>query len=101
MNKFQILAALAAMHFGTASVATNAGAESKHLIVSTAGLDLGTGEGVKALDLRITQAASALCGTPSFSDALGWKKFKNCRETVRESVARQRQAAIALANKHH
>lgn len=66
-------------------------------VVSTAGLDLATEAGVRALDLRILHAASAACGIPSSADAQGRAKRNECRDQVTASVAPQRDAAIALA----
>ena len=65
--------------------------------VSTAGLDLGTPDGVRALDLRILHAASALCGTPSSADPRGRATYEQCREEARATAAAERSRGVALA----
>ena len=99
MKNSHLLAALAAISFGAPLVAATSGFDAQRAVVSTAGLDLATPKGAKLLDLRITHAASSMCGTPSPSDAFGWNKFKHCRDAARIAVAEQRQIAIASANK--
>lgn len=65
--------------------------------VSTAGLDLGTSAGQRALDLRILHAASDLCGTPSPADQRGRVMFQQCREEARATAAAERSRAVELA----
>ena len=65
--------------------------------VSTAGLDLGTADGVRALDLRILHAASALCGTPSPADIRGRAAYDECRDQARATAAAERRRIVALA----
>ena len=65
--------------------------------VSTAGIDLGSPDGVRALDLRILHAASALCGTPSPADPRGRKAYQDCRTEARASVAAERERLLAQA----
>lgn len=67
------------------------------LAVSTAGLDLGTAEGARALDLRILHAASALCGTPSSADLRSRARHQACREEARASASAERERLIAEA----
>jgi UrcA family protein len=73
-------------------------APAQTLSVRTADLDLSTAAGVKALDLRILHAASALCGTPSPSDIAGRAKLDDCRAQVRTSAEAARTRAIADAS---
>jgi len=72
-------------------------AQARITSVSTAGLDLTTDEGLRALDLRILHAASALCGTPSPADARGLIRFKACREDARLAVAARRDRIVQIA----
>jgi len=67
--------------------------------VSTAGLDLSTAEGIRALDLRILHAASALCGTPSSADVRGRATYDDCRDQARATAAAERSRIVALARK--
>ena len=71
--------------------------EPARAVISTAGLDLSTEAGVRALDLRILHAASEVCGTPSSADAQGREKRDQCRAEVQASAAPHRARAIALA----
>jgi UrcA family protein len=70
---------------------------SARAAVGTAGLDLGTAAGVRALDLRILHAASALCGTPSAADPRGLAKFDQCRADARATAAAERDRIVRLA----
>jgi UrcA family protein len=64
--------------------------------VSTAGLDLATADGLRALDLRILHAASALCGTPSAVDVRGRSTYDECRDQARASAAAARGKVVEL-----
>ena len=70
---------------------------SARATVSTAGLDLGTAAGVRALDLRILHAASALCGTPSAADPRGPARLDQCRADVRAAAAAARDRIVRIA----
>ena len=65
--------------------------------VSTAGLDLSTAEGQRALDLRILHAASALCGTPSPADVRSRAGYDECRAQARATATAERDRLIELA----
>ena len=93
--KIQFLIPLAVL--GIASPSYAQPAADARTVVSTAGLDLGTAEGVRALDRRILHAASALCGTPSPADARGRVKYDDCRDQARATAAAGRDRAVALA----
>ena len=67
------------------------------LTVSTAGLDLTSADGARALDLRILHAASAVCGTPSLTDARGRIKYEDCRAQARTAATVQRDQIFAAA----
>jgi UrcA family protein len=88
------LASLALLGFASPSFAQPA---SARLAVSTAGLDLGTPAGVRALDLRILHAASALCGTPSPADPRGRAQTDECRADARGAAATERDRLVRLA----
>jgi UrcA family protein len=96
MKKFALFAALAASTLALAAPASAEPVRSR-LSVSTAGLDLNTAQGVRALDLRILHAASALCGTPSPADARGRAKYDDCRDQARTTAALQRDQILAAA----
>ena len=70
---------------------------SARATVSTAGLDLGTVAGVRALDLRILHAASALCGTSSAADPRGPARLDQCRADVRAAAAAARDRIVRIA----
>lgn len=63
--------------------------------VSTAGLDLTTEGGQRALALRIVHASSELCGTPSPADPRGRAKLKECRAELQTSAAEQARILVA------
>ena len=64
---------------------------------STAGLDLVSPAGLRALDLRILHAASQACGTPSSADARGRIKYDQCRDEARATAVAQRSRAVEIA----
>lgn len=93
-----------ALALGTGVAASPASAESAataRVAVSTAGLDLNTAKGVRALDLRILHAASAACGTPSSADARGRVKFDQCRDEVRTAAVAQRDRILQAAREQN
>ena len=51
-------------------------------IVRTADLDLTTKAGQRALDRRLVQAASEVCGTAADVDLVGQNKVRACRHSV-------------------
>jgi UrcA family protein len=51
-------------------------------IVHTADLNLTTEAGRRALDVRLSQAARDVCGSPSDLDLAGKNKARACRATV-------------------
>jgi UrcA family protein len=70
---------------------------SGRMAVSTAGLDLATPDGVRALDLRILHAASALCGTPSPADPQGRAVVDQCRADARAAAIPERDRLVRIA----
>lgn len=86
-----------ALALGTSVAASPASAEPARVAVSTAGLDLTTDKGVRALDLRILHAASAACGTPSSADARSRIKFDQCRTDARTVAVAQRDRILQAA----
>ena len=99
MTKLYFLAAIAAVSIAALSAAAPIKMDTDRVVVSTAGLDLTTAKGLKTLDLRIIHAASSLCGTPSTSDALGWKKFNRCHDSARMAAKEQRKFVVEMASK--
>ncbi|HEV2570003.1 UrcA family protein [Sphingomonas sp.] len=87
--------------FAAAFVSANPAAAqapvSRTAAVSTAGLDLSTERGQRALELRIVHASSELCGTPSPADARGRIKLKQCRAELQSSAAEQARILVARA----
>ena len=83
--------------FVTANPAMAETPASRTVAVSTAGLDLSTTRGQRALELRIVHASSALCGTPSPADARGRIKVRECRAELQTSAAEQARVLIARA----
>jgi UrcA family protein len=85
----------------TAFVAVNPvaaqGPTGRTAAVSTAGLDLSTERGQRALELRIVHASGELCGTPSSADPHGRAKVKECRAELQTSAAEQARILIARA----
>ncbi|MFD1610763.1 UrcA family protein [Sphingomonas tabacisoli] len=92
--KTLFLISFAALAFASPAHAQPVAAQTA---VSTAGLDLGTARGVRALDLRILHAASALCGTPSPADPRGRQDYDQCRADARATVAAERERLLANA----
>jgi UrcA family protein len=93
--KTLFLIPLAALAFASPAIAQPT---SSRTVVSTAGLDLGTAKGVRALDLRVLHAASALCGTPSPADLRGREAFDQCRADARATADRERARLLASAS---
>lgn len=93
--KIQFLIPLALLGIASPSYAQPAAAA--RTAVSTARLDLGTAEGVRALDRRILHAASALCGTPSAADGRGRARYEACRNEARATAAAERARIVELA----
>jgi UrcA family protein len=92
---------LLAASFAALSIARPVAAQpaAGSLVVSTAGLDLATVRGQRALDLRILHAVSALCGTPSPADARGRVRFDACRANAVASATLERDRAVAMAER--
>jgi UrcA family protein len=88
-----------ALALGT-PVASPVSAETTRIAVSTAGLDLATDKGVRALDLRILHAASEACGMPSPADARGRIVFEQCRDAARTAAVVQRDRVLQAARDH-
>jgi UrcA family protein len=76
---------------------TAAEAETVTSIVRTADLDLSSGEGRHALDLRIARAAREVCGTASPVDLEGEKSIRHCREQTVARVTAQREELLTAA----
>ena len=96
MKTMLTVAALLAASLATMAPAQDAGGQ-QGLSVRYADLDLTSDAGVKALDRRIYNAASAACGTPSSADPQGRQKVETCRTEARASVEAQRGTIIASA----
>jgi UrcA family protein len=89
-----------ALALGTVAAAGPASAEPAALArvaVSTAGLDLTTDKGLRALDLRILHAASEACGTPSPADPRGRVAYEDCRYAARAAAVTQRDRVLQAA----
>jgi UrcA family protein len=99
MRTLYLIVVLNAVQFAGPALANSSDQDIRRGVVQTAGLDLSSEAGVRTLDRRILQAASSLCGSPSFADALGQKKFRKCRDDARAAVAEQRSSAIARARR--
>ena len=84
--------------FVTANPAAAQTPANRTAAVSTAGLDLSTERGQRALELRIVHASSELCGTPSPADPRGRSKLKECRAELQTSAVEQARILIARAN---
>ena len=67
-------------------------------IVQTADLDLSTARGQRALDLRLSQAATEVCGTGSPSDLAGQNEIRRCRVETVSSLSAERDQRIAAAS---
>lgn len=67
--------------------------------VRVAGLDLGTSEGLKILEKRLTRAVRTLCEPDDSTDLRRASDRHHCVHTARLSAATQRTAAIARARR--
>lgn len=94
INIAALLAATAAI---PAFAQDNAGQRS--FSVHYADLDLTSDAGIRTLDRRIRNAASAACGIPSSADPDGKRAVKQCRADVRESAYAQLGTAFAAARR--
>jgi UrcA family protein len=97
MRTLYLIVALNAVQFAGPALANSSDQDTRRGVAQTAGLDLSSEAGVRTLDRRILRAASSLCQSPSFADALGQKKFEKCRDKARASAAEQRLSAITRA----
>jgi UrcA family protein len=91
-----LLAALIAASIATPALAQDISAP-RSFSVRHADLNLASEAGVRALDRRIHNAASAACGTPSSADARGRQKVETCREEAKAGALAQRSKVIAAA----
>lgn len=73
-----------------------AGQEVRSAVVSTAGLDLQTAAGRRALDVRLARAAREVCGSTSSIDLPGLNDLRGCRRAAFSS-GKKRSAALARA----
>lgn len=73
--------------------------ETRISYVQTADLDLSSKDGQRTLDLRISQAAREVCGTPSDADLVGKNKARDCRHDVIARAAGERDALLAAAGR--
>lgn len=96
MKTVLITLALAAAFAPANPVFAQPGA-AQSVAVSTAGLDLTTDWGRRALDLRVVHLASDVCGTPSPADARGRITFEQCRDQLRAGAADQARILLARA----
>ena len=96
MKKKIVIAALIAA-LSPVGLSAQAKPAETRAVVSTAGLDLRTAAGVRALDLRILHAASALCDTGSSADARAQIKYKACYDEARTKAEIQRDRIMAAA----
>ncbi len=96
MKTFALAAVIAASLSAAPAIAQPG---QTRIVISPAGLDLGTAEGRAALDLRILHAARAACGTPSPADPLGRGKAEACVAELRLAAAEQRDSMIASAGR--
>jgi UrcA family protein len=66
--------------------------------VETAGLDLSTPQGQRALDQRLSRAVKQVCGTASDADLSGQNEVRRCRVDTLASVSAERDQRIAAAS---
>jgi UrcA family protein len=85
------IAALAAA-FAAAPALAQSQSATATAIVRTAGLDLGTAAGRRALDRRIGNAVREACGTASDADLHGRNAVQACRAETRAAAQAQRSA---------
>lgn len=95
MNRIVIIAAaLLAVPLATPAPAEPA---ERTQIVSYSDLDLGRASDVRRLDGRIGRAIAEVCGTASETDLAGRNEVRRCRALVRQSLAAERDQALAAA----
>ncbi len=101
MKKLTMLAALigggvtAASGIGHAAYAQPPAAQT--VAIHYGDLDLGSAAGRTALDHRIRHAIRTACGDVSSADLEGQNMVAACRDDLRASLTRQRDAAYAAA----
>jgi UrcA family protein len=96
MKTLLVFAALLAASTTAPALAEGTGS-AQQISIRYGDLDLSSSAGVRALDRRIFNAASAYCGTASSADPRGREKVEDCRADIRASVDTQRKEVIALA----
>ena len=97
MKTLLVFAALLGASTTAPALAEDAGTSQQQISIRYGDLDLSSSAGVRALDRRIFNAASAYCGTASSADPRGRDKVEECRADIRASVQSQRSDLIALA----
>lgn len=69
------------------------------VVVSTAGLDLASAAGQRALDRRLAHAVIEACGTASDADLVGQNEVRDCRVAARSRVASTVETRMASGEK--
>ncbi|WP_279379375.1 UrcA family protein [Sandarakinorhabdus sp. AAP62] len=87
---------LAAAAFAMPAMAIEPGYEQWQVKVQTADLDLSSAEGQRALDKRLAQALTRLCGQPTTFTREDLAALEACRAEAMQSAAPQIDAARTL-----
>ncbi|HKX36872.1 MAG TPA: UrcA family protein [Rhizorhapis sp.] len=98
MNRTFALAAIAGCLSITPAAAQSSGQVIHRETVSFADLDLGSAEGIRALDRRLHAAVRAACGRASPADLAGRNDVRRCRARAMHNVALQRSQVLAAAD---
>ena len=67
--------------------------------VSSAGLDLATAAGLRALDQRLTIAIVDACGSASNVNLNGMSAVRDCRASARAKVTAERDRLVEIAKR--
>ncbi|MDT9598581.1 UrcA family protein [Sphingosinicella rhizophila] len=96
----KIIFAIVALAATTCAIPANAqDVRDRSEIVHYADLDLATDAGRTELDRRLRVAIKAACGTASDAHPGGKNEVRRCREATRAIAARQREIAMASAER--
>ncbi len=95
MKDLLIGAALAAAML-TAPATASDGEKRRDVRISVADLDLGTAEGVAALDKRLAQAVVKACGSAHYLEPEALKEVDRCRAAAAQRAMATRNALLRL-----
>lgn len=99
MTKFLRFGLLLSALAATPAMAQSEAPIQIRIVVTTAGLDLGSVAGQRALDRRLSQAVIEACGGASDIDLTGSNEIRRCRAETKAAIAADRDRLVQLASR--